>query len=355
MAEEKILLNVEIEATQALQELTELRKQSADLRKEQSALDTSTNTGKQRYQELAEKIKAVNAAASERSKIIQNELKQQNQNATSLNGMSTRLSALKKEYRELSAEQRAAFGQDILSEIQALDKELKDAEAEYGTFTRNVGNYAGAIIEAQKSLSSELGETTEKLASMAAAGDRSSAEYQDLIKKAGEMKQAQDAVNQEIDRYAKSSTGIEGVAQAMNGVVGAVGAFSASLNVLGVESEALENIQNSMQELMVIMQGLKTVQEAFNKTSAAYVLIQKAATVAQKLWNAAMAANPIGLLVAGITALIGVVGGLIAILRSSSAETDKAAKAQENYAAVAEKTAKAVEAANARRLSPSMP
>ncbi len=347
--DEKILLDVEIKNSEALKALTDLKKQANELRAEQKKLDTTTAEGQKQYEVYAQKIKAVNAAASEQSKIIQNGIKQQNQQKDSLAQMSARLTELKTKYRDLSADDRnSPFGQEKLKEIDDLNSKLKEAEEAYGSFGRNVGNYMEAAEAVQKSLSSELGELTEQLARMAANGEKNTDQYNELIKKAGEMKQAVDGVNQEIDRYGKGTTKIEGVVQSMNAAVGVVGSLAASMKVLGFESEALENIQNSMQELMVIMQGLKTVQEAFNKTSAAYVLIQKAATVAQKLWNAAMAANPVGLLVAGITALIGVVGGLIAIFRSSSAETDKATQAQERYAAVAEKTAKAVEATNAR-------
>lgn len=45
----------------------------------------------------------------------------------------------------------------------------------------------------------------------------------------------------------------------------------------------------------------------------------KAAAAAQWLWNAAMAANPIGLVIAGVGALIGVIAGLVAIFDTSSA------------------------------------
>lgn len=63
------------------------------------------------------------------------------------------------------------------------------------------------------------------------------------------------------------------------------------------------------------------------------------AAAAQWVWNAAMAANPIGLIIAGIVALIAIVGGLIAIFsRSSAAYNEEKQKLkevreeQENYA-----------------------
>lgn len=69
------------------------------------------------------------------------------------------------------------------------------------------------------------------------------------------------------------------------------------------------------------------------------------AAAAQWVWNAAMAANPIGLIIAGIVALIAIVGGLIAIFgRSSAAYNEEKEKLkevreeQENYASALRET-----------------
>lgn len=400
MADEtkKVLIDVDIKATQALKELTELRKLSADLRKKQAELDTTTAHGKEMYAELGEQIKSVNAAASERSKIIQSEIKQQNQHATSLNGMGAHLAQLKKQYRDLSAEQRAVFGKDILTEIQALDKELKEAEAEYGTFTRNVGNYAGGIIEAHKSLSSELSTVTEQLMEMAAAGQRGTDKYNELLQQAGKMKEAQDAVNQEIDKLSKGTLTTQGLVQSFNALVGVVGTVAASFNIFGVQSEELEKLQNSMNEFMVILQGLNAIQEATNKTSAAYgiylkaqsvytaaaavvtaafgtaeqkqalqaaaaakaeaaknavmgkgSILTKAATAVQWAWNAALAANPIGAIIAAVALLVTGIGVLIYALAKSSDAEKEAAAAAKAYEEQAQRTAAAVEESTARQ------
>lgn len=68
-------------------------------------------------------------------------------------------------------------------------------------------------------------------------------------------------------------------------------------------------------------------------------------TAAQWVWNAAMAANPIGLIIAGIVALIAIIGGLIAIFgRSSAAYNEEKQKLkevreeQENYASALRET-----------------
>ncbi len=141
MADNKIILDVEIREEEALKALHELREQSAKLREEQKKLDTTTAEGQRAYAEYAQKIKAVNAAANEQSKIIQNGIKLQNQQRGSLNQMSKRLTELKNQYRDLSEEERnGEFGKGILAQTAALNQALKDAEEEYGVYTHNVGN-----------------------------------------------------------------------------------------------------------------------------------------------------------------------------------------------------------------------
>lgn len=146
MSDEKILLDVEIKATEALKELAELKDKAAQLRAEQKELDTTTAAGRERYLALGEQIKAVNKEANERSKIIQSEIKQQNQQTNSLNQMAKHLSQLRNQYRDLSEEQRnSPMGKDMLNEISALNDKLFESESAYGSYTRNVGNYSSAL------------------------------------------------------------------------------------------------------------------------------------------------------------------------------------------------------------------
>ena len=69
----------------------------------------------------------------------------------------------------------------------------------------------------------------------------------------------------------------------------------------------------------------------------------KIATVAQWLWNAAMAANPIGLVIAGVVALVAAIVGLVAWLSSSSAEYKKQKEEVEALAKAQEELANSME------------
>jgi len=97
---------------------------------------------------------------------------------------------------------------------------------------------------------------------------------------------------------------IGGLASGIQGAVGAMALF-------GVESEETQKMLLKVQAASAFAEGIKGVislgdsfknlQLVLGKTA----LGQKLVTVGQYLWNAALKANPIGLIIAGITALIG--------------------------------------------------
>ena len=83
--EKKVLIDVDIKATEALRELAELRIKADELKKAQKELDVSTEEGRTQYEALGQQIKAINAVANERQKTIQSEIKKQNKQKGNLN------------------------------------------------------------------------------------------------------------------------------------------------------------------------------------------------------------------------------------------------------------------------------
>lgn len=72
----------------------------------------------------------------------------------SYNALSQRMSALKKVWKEVTDEaQRSKIGE----EINSINDQLKDMDASIGVFTRNVGDYEGAIVGAAQEIFSNLG------------------------------------------------------------------------------------------------------------------------------------------------------------------------------------------------------
>ena len=340
MAEETIVkvLDVEIRASDTVKQLAALKQQATELRKEQKALDLSTKEGREAYVAYTAQIKAVNAEASKLERQITNDIKAQNQAKGSLNQLSSELNNMKAEYRELSEEVRQSpFGVQMQQDIDALNTKLKEAEAAYGDNQRSVGDYAIA----GKALTQELGEITDKLYELATAGQRGSKEYETLAKKAQDLRKAQQEVDAEIDAGGSLTKNLDGLMQAVSGVTSAYTLWQSASQLLGIQNEELEATMQKVVIATTALNALQQIQISLQKQSAAVILAKtvatKAATAAQWLWNAAMAANPIGAVVAAIAGLVtGIVALGKALTQSSGtkqlkAETEAAREAAEEY------------------------
>lgn len=340
MAEETIVkvLDVEIRASDTVKQLAALKQQATELRKEQKALDLSTKEGREAYVAYTAQIKAVNAEASKLERQITNDIKAQNQAKGSLNQLSSELNNMKAEYRDLSEEVRQSpFGVQMQQDIDALNTKLKEAEAAYGDNQRSVGDYAIA----GKALTQELGEITDKLYELATAGQRGSKEYETLAKKAQDLRKAQQEVDAEIDAGGSLTKNLDGLMQAVSGVTAAYTLWQSASQLLGIQNEELEATMQKVVIATTALNALQQIQISLQKQSAAVILAKtvatKAATAAQWLWNAAMAANPIGAVVAAIAGLVtGIVALGKALTQSSGtkqlkAETEAARETAEEY------------------------
>lgn len=340
MAEETIVkvLDVEIRAGDTVKQLAALKQQATELRKEQKALDLSTKEGREAYVAYTARIKAVNAEASKLERQITNDIKAQNQAKGSLNQLSSELNNMKAEYRNLSEEVRQSpFGVQMQQDIDALNTKLKEAEAAYGDNQRSVGDYAIA----GKALTQELGEITDKLYELATAGQRGSKEYETLAKKAQDLRKAQQEVDAEIDAGGSLTKNLDGLMQAVSGVTSAYTLWQSASQLLGIQNEELEATMQKVVIATTALNALQQIQISLQKQSAAVILAKtvatKAATAAQWLWNAAMAANPIGAVVAAVAGLVtGIVALGKALTQSSGtkqlkAETEAAREAAEEY------------------------
>ena len=156
-------------------------------------------------------------------------------------------------------------------------------------------------------------------------------------------------------------------------VVSGVQLLGQSLNALGVESEWAERLQSSIVQLIGATQALGTVVEYLEKRKAKLLvtniktiaanianaaslktqtirtnaqtaaeaamntirgkgnIITKAAAVVTWAWNAALAANPVVLLVVGVAALVAGIAALFKAFDKSADASKNAAKAQKEY------------------------
>lgn len=169
-SENTIIIDVEVQASDAAQKLAQTKQQIAALKSEQKQLNEFIKAGADQTGELSAQY-AQNAAeikqltAQEKMYTAQLNITTQGNRkmGDSLVEMSATLAQLKAEYRGMTAAQReSAGGKELLASIQQLDAKMKEADGTMGDFQRNVGNYQSALLG--------LNGTTAKVASLFAGG-----------------------------------------------------------------------------------------------------------------------------------------------------------------------------------------
>ena len=180
-----------------------------------------------------------------------------------------------------------------------------------------------------ESLRTQMRKAQQEVAELSAKFGATSKEATEAAKNAailkdriGDAKSLTDAFNPDA-KFKSLSASLTGVAGGFAAVQGAMG-------LLGTENKDLEQQLLKVQSAMAIAAGAQQVGEsidAFKQLGAvvkSYSIVQKAITAGQWLWNAAMAANPIGAVVAVVTALIAAGYALVNMFIESSEATKKA-------------------------------
>ena len=267
---------------------------------------------------------------------------------TSVEGSYNRLSA---QYRlnkirlnEMSAAERQGTeaGRALEQETAAIYEEMKRLQEATGKHQLNVGNYA----DAAKGLKMELTSLIQQMAYLKTQGETNSEEYKTMAARASELKDAMADAQTEVKNMSSDTAQLDATMGAASAASGGMSAVTGTMALMGQTSETATDAQKNLGAAVGIVSGLTAVQNALQKESNVMtgirVLQTKAATkaeqldtaakkknivattgatVAQKIFNAVAAANPYVLLA---IALITVVGALVAL----SAGANRAAKEQ---------------------------
>ena len=341
------ILTIQVDSEKAISTLRQLNDTLEDVRSQERELtkEIKENTDTQKYSEeeierkkqelqaLKQAERDYSAQVSEVTRVVQKELQADRSKEGSLKQLRAQLSMLTKQYDELSREEReGAKGEELLQHINDLTTEIKDAEYASQRFQRNVGNYPGAMEPVKQ----QLRELTQALIQMRTEGKQNTAEYQEMMAKAGQLKDAMDDTSSEIKQMASDTSALNSV---LDGAKLAAGGFSAVLGAMELigakDSETAQELveaQKKLQSAIAITTGLQAVQNALQKESALMMGITKIqtlaaakaqdlntaatgrATIAQRLFNAVAKANPYVLLA---MAVLTVVGALVAFTRGT--------------------------------------
>ena len=296
---------------------------------------------------------------------------------TSVEGSYNRLSA---QYRlnkirlnEMSAAERQSTeaGRALEAETAAIYEEMKRLQEATGKHQLNVGNYA----DAAKGLKMELTSLIQQMALLKTNGEQNSEEYQKMAQRAGELKDAMLDAQTEVKAMASDTQTLDATMGAASAASGGMSAVTGTMALMGQTSETATDAQKNLGAAVGIVSGLTAVQNALQKESNLMTGIRTlqtkaatkaeqldtaakkkniaattGATIAQRIFNAVAAANPYVLLA---IALVTVVGALVALAaganRAAKEQTklNKATAAQLDYM---EEYAKSATRANNERI-----
>ena len=203
--------------------------------------------------------------------------------------------------------------------VKSLKAQLKEAQADVQVLSDKFGATSDAAVNAAKKAA-------------------------DLKDRIGDAKALTDVFNPD-SKFKALSGALTVVAGGFSAVQGAMGLF-------GSESKEIEKQLLKVQSAMALATGLNQLGEAadsWTKLKAKtmeYSIVQKIVTAAQKLWNAAMAANPIGAIVVAITALIAGVVALTSYFMSNAKAAKEQAKSVEESTKALDKQSKTLERNN---------
>ena len=180
-----------------------------------------------------------------------------------------------------------------------------------------------------ESLRTQMRKAQQEVAELSAKFGATSKEATEAAKKAAELKDRIGDAKSLTDAFNPDAK-FKSLSASLTGVAGGFAAVQGAMGLLGTENKDLEQQLLKVQSAMAIAAGAQQVGEsidAFKQLGAvvkSYSIVQKAITAGQWLWNAAMAANPIGAVVAVVTALIAAGYALVNMFIESSEATKKA-------------------------------
>ena len=186
----------------------------------------------------------------------------------------------------------------------------------------------GNADEAVGSLRSQLRQAQAEVAELSDKFGVTSKEAAEAAKRAAQLKdQIADAKN--LTDAFNPDAKFKALSSSLAGVAGGFAALQGAQALFGSQSKEVEQTLLKVQSAMAISQGLQTIGESvdsFKQLAAvakSYSIVQKLVTAGQWLWNAAIMANPIGAIVAGVVALIAAGVALVNYFKDSSAAAAK--------------------------------
>lgn len=257
------------------------------------------------------------------------------------------------------------FTQDFMTGFnEGVLETLKEAGVSAEEFSKALGSGQTEVEKSSESLRARLKILTQQIAEMKLAGKDGTEQFKALVVEAGNIKDAMGDAAAEIKNAGSDTRTFDNLLGAAQAVAGGFAVAQGAIALFGDENEELQKTLLKVNALMAILQGLQSIGNAVQKEGAIVqlfsnkqriignaqlavenglqstsIVVRLGAAAAQRVLNAAMAANPILLF---ISALILVVTAMAAYIKSSkdaeiqtgelNAAVEAATEGFENYA-----------------------
>lgn len=216
-----------------------------------------------------------------------------------------------RENKKLTTEQAREYEKNAVT--------IKDNNKQLNELTKSLKSSGGAA----KGIRDELTILRKRMQESAEAGDTSSKAFVDMRNRAAELEDNINRVNAEIKVFADDAMVINTVVDATQGLAAGFQLAQSAQALMGVESEKLMEVLVKLQAAQGLVNGLQTVSNLLQKESRLVILGKvaavKIATAAQWLWNKAMTANPIGLIIVAVAALV---AGIVVLVKNFNRITE---------------------------------
>lgn len=272
-------------------------------------------TGEADLDAAQKQMQELTARAKEQERALQELSDQEKEDAKSIKALgleeerlAKRLKENKRFYQDLREQKKG----DIASTKQSI-KALQDQVKSYKT----LHGQSGRMVM-------QLRAMREELQRMEDSGQFGTKAFTDLAIAAGQLEDQIGDTQQRIRILSSDTQGLDAVMSAGDGLAGSFYIATSAAEVFGDDMEGLQQAFYKVQAAISIVSGTQQVWNALNKESAINVVlgtklsnldaVAKAkqavaagtATVAQRALNAAMKANPMGVILTVMTALVGV-------------------------------------------------
>lgn len=177
----------------------------------------------------------------------------------SYNALVNRMAALKKAHKAVTDE---TTRNRLSEEINNINNQLKEMDANNGVFVRNVGNYENAFKEALKTPQQELKALRTQLAQLTEGTDEYNAVFTRMAQLTHDVTEQQEMLKWSSADLGDILGNLSGVATS---IAGGFSAFNALGSLVGGESEEFEEAMLQAQRFIQLIQGLEQVEQLSDK------------------------------------------------------------------------------------------